>query len=46
MEDIDGLVEVRAALQKMEREIDALTGTMKDLLRIEKMLKTGETTKL
>ena len=46
MEDIDGLVEVRAALQKMQQDIDALTGMMKDLLPIECMLKMGETTKL
>ena len=46
MEDINGLVEVREALQKTQRELDALTGTMKDLLPIERMLKMGETTKL
>ena len=46
MEDIDGLVEVRAALQKMQREIDTLTGAMRDLLPIERMLKMGETNKL
>lgn len=46
MEDIDGLIEVREALQKTQRELDALTDTMKDLLSIERMLKMGETTKL
>ena len=46
MEDIDGLVKVKAALQKMQREIDALIRTMKDLIPIEKMLKMVEMTKL
>lgn len=46
MDDINGLVEVRAALQKMQREIDGLIGTMKDLLLIERMLKMGKMTKL
>ena len=46
MEDIDGLVEVREALQKTQRELDALRETIKDLLPIERMLKMGETTKL
>ena len=46
MEDIDGLIEVREALQKTHRELHALTGTMKDLLPIEHILKMEETTKL
>ena len=46
MEDINGLVEVMAAHQMTQREVDALTDTMKDLLPIEIMLKMGETTKL
>lgn len=46
MEDIDGLIEVRAQLQKTQREVDSLRGMMKDLLPIERMLKMGETTKL
>ena len=46
MEDIDGLVEVREAMQKTQRELDTLTSTMKDLLPIERMLKMGEMTKL
>lgn len=45
-EDIDGLDEVRAALQKKQREVDALTDMMKDLLPIERMLKMSEMTKL
>lgn len=46
MEDIDGLVKVWQQLQTTQREVDALTGTMKDLLPIERMLKMGEMTKL
>ena len=46
MEEIDGLVEVREALQRMQCGVDSLTNTMKDLLPIERMLKMGETTKL
>ena len=46
MDDIDGLVEVREALQKTQWELDALTGMIKDLLPIERMLKMGEMTKL
>lgn len=46
MEDIDGLVEVRTTLQKMQCKVDALTDRMKDLLPIERMLKMGQTTKL
>ena len=46
MEDIDGLVKVREALQKTQRELDAITRTMTDLLPILRMLKMGETTKL
>lgn len=46
MEDIDDLIEVRAQLQQTQRKVDALSGTMKDLFPIERMLKMGETTKL
>ena len=46
MEDINGLVEVRRALQNTQQEIDALIRMMKYFLPIEHMLKVGETTKL
>ena len=46
MEDINGLVKVREALQMTQGDLNALIGTMKDLLPIEHMLKMGETTKL
>ena len=46
MEEIEGLIKVQEQLQMTQREVDALTGTMKDLLPIERMLKMGERTKL
>lgn len=46
MEDIDGLVQVWEKLQATPHEVDSLTGTMKDLQPIQRMLKMGETTKL
>ena len=46
MEDIDGLIEVREALQRNQKELDELTTTMKDLTPLQRMLQMGESKKL
>ena len=46
MEDIDGLIEVREALQKNQKELDELMATMKDLTPLQRMLQMGESKKL
>ena len=46
MEEVDGLIEFRALLQKNQQEFDELTTTMKDLTPLEHMFKMKERTKL
>lgn len=46
MEDIDYLVEVRATLQKNQKELDEVMATMKDLVPQQRMLKMGESKRL
>ena len=46
MEDHDGLVEVHAALQKNQRELDEVATVMKDLAPLQCMLKMGESKRL
>lgn len=46
MEEIDGLVEVRASLQKNQQKFDELIATTKDLSALEHIIKMKESTKL
>lgn len=46
MEDIDGLIDVREALQKNQKELDELTMVMKDVIPLQRMLKIGESKRL
>ena len=46
MEAIDGLIEVREALQKNQKELDEYIVTMKDLIPLQCMLMMGESKRL
>ena len=46
MEDIDGLIKVRKALQNNQKELYELIVKMKDLIPLQRMLKMGENKRL
>lgn len=46
MEDIDDLVKIWQQLQETQHQVDALSGTLKDLPPIQRMLKRRESSKL
>ena len=46
MEEINDLVEVRATLQKNQKEPDAVASMMKDMTPLQRMSKMGENKRL